>query len=319
MMMKTLLKITLALASIAIVSACGVGVATDHQYSDQNRKDAKALNDLFDVARGTYNGTFTPADKGVADQTGTLSLYVVSVREGANPDGTVRVRPALYGRFKLDGAVTPTDYLPMTGNYDELGNIDLSTVSATQSGVASSPVDAPTIEIRGVVAKDHASVEAINTGGPWGHFEGSRISADASAPSTGEAQDLRSRLIAIYTPIVGIYSGTVDTGVERARVQITVSINEGGAGGTGVSAPYLVGQYRRLDFPSGIGERQLAINYDSLSHTVSMTGVQGGGSVPGSSTFSGRGTWRNSVLNVDLTDSRGQTGNFTATRKPSRN
>ena len=332
---------------IASLSGCGVGVENNDQYTAQQRKDAKALNDRFDRVRGTYEGSFANPDAGIAPHKARLLLYVVNVREGANPDGTLRVRPALYGRFQLVDAVGQTDYLSMQGDYDELGAISMTSLTSTSTsgggttggtgggtsggtgagGSTASSGDTATISIAGTIGNDGVTVDVSNTGGLWGRFIGNRKSQDAAAPTSSDALELRQRLLMVYRNIEGSYNATVDTGAQRIPISMTISIAENGAGGTGVSIPYLVAQYRRLDFPAGIGERQLAVNYDQLSGRISLNqvgsstpGGTGGGQTgpPGSTYFAGSGTWINNVLDVVFRDRNGYAGELKATRKPYR-
>lgn len=335
--MKSILKLTLCVAMLGSLAACGVGVEDDNSYTAQNQKDAKALSDLYSTVVGTYTGTFATADKKVSGLAGTLRLYIVKVRQGTNPDGTVHVTPALYGRFQLDNYVTATDYVPMTGNYDKQGNIDLSTESAAggTSDKAGTGGDQGTgagirvvagLEIGGFVGNDTASIDlSRNRNGQWGHFEGTRVSTEVASPSEGEAQELADRLYALYSKMAGSYQGTIDNGATKARVEIVLSIAESTVGGGTTAVPNLIGQFRRLDFPTGVGERQLVVSYDSFSGAIQMTGVStvptspgGGQPVPGSQTFSGRGTWLNQTLTVRLTDKSGDLGELKAARRPVR-
>jgi hypothetical protein len=332
-MKKALLNSLMAVAVVSGLAACGVGgvgVENDSAATAQQDRDAKALNERFGPIVGTYEGTFSNPDSGVTPHKSRLLLYVVNVREGANPDGTVRVRPALYGRFQLTDVVGQTDYLAMQGDYDSLGNISMGSIAAsggttgggggTSSGAGSSTGgDTATISIKGTILNGNVTIDVSNTGGYWGRFVGSRTTETASAPSASDAVELRERLLGLYRTLEGVYSTTVDTGSQRAPISLTISIAEGASGGSGVSIPYLVAQYRRLDFPAGIGERQLGVNYDALSGRISMSAVSGGSTtVPGSQYFSASGTWVNGNLDVTLRDRNGFAGELKATRKPYR-
>lgn len=337
--MKTaVVKIVCALSLATAFAGCGVGQPSQDEYTAQQQKDAQALNQRFDVVKGTYDGTFSNPDAGIAPHKARLLLYVINVNAGANPDGTVRVRPALYARFQLVDIVGQTDYLSMQGDVDALGNLQMTSLAGqasgggitggtgggTQSGggagsggSTAASGDTATISIKGTLVNGVATVDVSNTGGYWGRFVGDRTSSDAAAPSFSDAEELRERLLATYRTIEGSYQAVVDTGSTRMPVEIKITIAEPGTGGTGISIPYLVAQYRRLDFPAGVAERQLAVNYDALSGRISMNAIQGGSTtVPGSQYFAASGTWANQNLDVTLRDSRGYEGELKAVRKP---
>ena len=116
--MKRSTTVSSALAvALLVLSACGSNSGSgSNEYTDQQRRDAKVLQDRFDSVRGTYEGTISNPAAGLEPLKAKLIVYTVNVREGANPDGSVRIRPALYGRFQLVDAVSATDYTSLTGD-----------------------------------------------------------------------------------------------------------------------------------------------------------------------------------------------------------
>lgn len=298
------------IAASLFASACGVGVDGSDETAALQRRDAKALEARFQQVRGTYEGELVGA--GLEPLQAKLTLWVLNVTESTNPDGTVRIRPALKGRFQLVGPVSPTDYLTLSGDYNELGQISLTNVSAGGAAGGGDQKPVESLSIRGTIVDGKAQLEIVRNQGVWGEFKGVRTTIDASAPPAGEDVEFRERLMRLYAPIEGTYVAVLEGGVERVKVSITITIGEDVTTGL----PVLIGQYRRLDFPPGVGERSLLLSYDSTTGRLSIKGTSGGGSVPGSNYFSGTGTWKNGELNASLVDHRGPLGRFKATRQP---
>ena len=314
--MKRSTTVSSALAvALLVLSACGSNSGSgSNEYTDQQRRDAKVLQDRFDSVRGTYEGTISNPAAGLEPLKAKLIVYTVNVREGANPDGSVRIRPALYGRFQLVDAVSATDYTSLTGDYDELGALSLTSISSTSgAGTTGTTGDAVALSVKGTVAGGEANVSVTRNGGDWGQFKGTRTTFDASAPSTSDSANYRDRLLALYTQLEGTYVGIVDNGTDRIKVGLTVTTGEDSSG-----QPTLVAQYRRFDLPTGVGELQLSVTYDSTTHRVTMLAVPGGGSpsIPGSGYLAGSGTWANGILDVALRDRKGSMGTLHSNRQP---
>jgi len=99
--MKTLILPVVATAIMAMgLVGCGIGTDGNDQMKAQQQRDAKVLEERFQTVRGTYEGNLENPASGLGPLRAKLTLYVVNVRETANPDGSVRIRPALYGRFQ---------------------------------------------------------------------------------------------------------------------------------------------------------------------------------------------------------------------------
>lgn len=320
MISRTLLSFVTAVSVVLSLNACGIGQGND-EFTAQQQQDSKVLTDRFNTVVGLYEGTFTSSNPDVAPQKGILKLFIANVRESTpNPDGTVRVRPALNGRFRLEKVVVPTDYLSMNGDYDKLGNVNMSSLTSaggTGGAGGGGTGEMRQISILGTIANNSATIGITNDSGYWGRFVGQRVSTEGASPGNDD-EEYRERLLSIYREMEGSYQGVVDNGEERVKIEITLTIAEDGKGGSGISVPFLVGQYRRMDFPSGIGERQLAVNFLSYTSRISMNAVQGGGTVPGSQYFAATGTWKDQKLNVTLRDRRGYAGELIAVRKPLR-
>ncbi|MES2965117.1 MAG: hypothetical protein V4760_14625 [Bdellovibrionota bacterium] len=285
---------------VALVAGCGIGTNGSDESADLQRRDAKVLEQRFQQVRGTYEGTLTNPATGLGPLRAKLTLYVMNVSEAPNPNGSIRIRPALVGRFELQDVASVTDYMSLNGDYNELGELNLS-----GSGTAEK------LSVKGTIFGGKANVALVRNRGPWGVFEGDRTTHDASMPSSDDEAAYRNKLLRVLTPVEGVYIGVLD-GADRVKVSITITIGEDVATGN----PILVGRYRRLDVPSGVADRGLAVEFDSTTGVITMRGTSGGGTVPGSDYFSGTGTWKAEVLSVKLTDHRGPLGKLSATRSP---
>ncbi len=298
-----------------VLSACGVGVDGADDFRAQQARDSKALQSRFDRIRGVYEGELIGESMGEAIKDRSLRarlfLYVLPVREGINPDGTTKIRPALYGRLELIDAVSETDTLTLSGDYDEFGYLSMTSLSGSGPSGGS---DRLALALFGQVFGDRASLDVSRKGGRWGRFEAAKISSDAPAPEGGEDVNYRDRLRKLYEKMEGVYEGILEGGPERNRVEITLTVGQG-PGANGGLAPILNGQFRYSDLPRGVGERQLRVEFDSLTGQISMDAIAGGGSIPGSQFLSLEGTWVEGFLRVRIRDSRGALGNLVATRR----
>lgn len=321
-LVKSAFKMTLVAAMALGFSACGIGVENSQQYSAENDRNNKALEETFSRAVGIYEGKLSSRDGQIVDAPGSLTVFTQKVNEGTFPDGTTKTRLAIYARFRLNDKLLPTDYTSITGSYTTFGALSLSsenTAAPAQGGGSGAGSAGPKLSIVGNLAGEQAVVDiSRNLSSVWGRFQGTRVTDDTGAPAGGDEDDYRERLLRVYRRMEGIYQGVADSGTERVKVEILLTIVESRGSGTGQSYPTLIGQYRRLDFPSGIGERSLEVIYDSLTSNISMRANEGGGTVPGSGVFSASGTWNDQTLNVTLRDRKGYAGQFVAKRKPLR-
>lgn len=318
-MKKITLRFALSLALVGLLgSGCGVGLGGGDENKAQQRRDAKALEERFQQVRGVYEGTLANPITGLGPLRSKLTMYVLNVREGANPDGTIRIRPALYGRFQLVDGASSTDYVTLAGDYDELGQLSLTSVSgqggATSGDTRGGTTSTEAFSLKGAIYGGEANIELVRAGGVWGQFRGTRTTVDASAPTASDWSEYRAKLLRVLTPVEGIYTAVLQGGADRIKVSITMTVSENMTTGL----PGLMGQFQRLDMPpgSGVGDRSLSIDYDSTTGIITMRGVDGGGSVPGSNYFSGTGVWTKGVLKVSLTDKRGRLGELIANRQP---
>lgn len=315
--MKTMFKALMAVVAMGAMSACGVGVEHDDQYTNQQQKDNNALTEQYSHAVGTYEGTLVSTTPGVAAQKGHLYLYVTQLDAGSNPDGSRKSQATLMGRFLLDNVVADTDYTTLVAKYDAFsGSLTLSATgsASSQTGTASNA-----ITVEGTVLSDSADVVVKKGGRDWGHFTATRTSSTVTAPVSSDDVDRRERLFTVYREIEGTYTATIDSGSQRIPVILTISVNETASQTPGVTIPVLIAQYRRADVSPGIGEYQLSVSYDQLSGRIAMTATSGGGSsVPGSNYLSASGTWLDGNLDVVLRNRSGYMGELKATRKPYR-
>lgn len=238
---------------------------------------------------GTYEGSIINTD--AVSRPALLSVYLVNVRDGVNPDGTIRIRPALMSRFQYRDVVLPTDYASMQGVASADGQVKM----ASNDGA---------ISMSGLIIGEQATVDVSTAGGLLGQFSGQRTSTNVNAPTGSDAIELRERMRAQLEALEGVYSGVVETASERVPVQLSLVVQEGTSG-----TPVLTALYRRLDMPAGIGDRALTITFDPLHDRVS-------GSSDG--TFSLSGTWTAGALDVVFRDQHGFAGELKATRKPLR-
>jgi hypothetical protein len=315
-MIYALVKIVLSVATLTSLSACGVGVEGDNQYSAQQQKDADALKAKYNKVVGVYSGVLNSSSSGQTNVPATLELYPLeTVNPTVNPDGTTRTLPVLLGRFQLANIVSTTDYVTMIGNFDtNTSAVVLSPAAAFASGAAT--VDVTSISVAGTVGVDSADVIVKKQGREWGHFTGTRTSRIVGAPTSNDETERRNRLYTVYHKIEGNYDATIDTGSQQIPVSLTISIKEKAGDSPGVTIPVLVAQYRRLDVSSSVGQYQLAVSYDQISNLMSMIATSGGSpAVPGSDYLSAAGTWTNGNLDVVLRDRNGYAGELIATRK----
>jgi len=315
--MKTMFKVLMSVVALSALSACGVGVEHDDQYTNQQQKDNDALTEQYAHAVGSYEGTLVSTTPGVAPQKGHMYLFITQLDAGSNPDGSRKSQATLMGRFLLDSVVSETDYTTLIAKYNAFsGGISLS---ASGSASSSQGTDSNSITIEGSVMSDTADVVVKKGGRDWGRFQANRTSAEVTAPVSSDDVDRRERLFAVYREIEGTYSATIDSGSQRLPVILTISVNEVPSQSPGVTIPVLVAQYRRADISPGIGEYQMSVSYDQLSGRIGMTATAGGGpSVPGSAYLSASGTWLSGNLDVVFRNRTGYMGELKAKRKPYR-
>jgi hypothetical protein len=324
---KRVFRLSLGLAFVApmVLLACAGGGGMAEDQKDLQRRDAEKLSGQYESLRGTYEGTLANAKSGLRPTAGKLSLYIVPVKDdsGVNPDGTPKFRPTLRGRFRLNDAVSETDTLTLIGDYDERsGALQLTTV-----GSGGQSAESAMLSIRGSAVGGKVKLELVRRGGTWGYFDGSRTSQDASAPAAGEDTETRQRLLTVYQKVVGRYSGVVDSfDGERYEIELNLFVVEraapSGQGQGSSMMPALQAQYRRTDVTSGIGEKSLVVEYNSLTGEIYMTAdtgkaqTGGGATAPaGSGTFSVTGDLINKVMTVTLSDRRGVFATVRATSR----
>lgn len=287
-----------ALLSLS-VSGCGIGLEADDDANAQQIRDAKALSERYGRVVGTYEGTIANPATGMAALKAVLALYSLPLRDGTNSDGSVKIRPGLFGRLSLVNAISETDYLTLAGEYRESGELILTSLTP-QTGPGSGEVTSLSVEGYGV--NGSVSLAVKRQGGLWGRFEGQRVSLEASAPPAGEMVDRANRFRAIYRNIEGDYEGEIvgTSGGEdvRYRVRIRLSVDEKIDGGSGVSIPYLVAKYSNLEFPPGTDERYLAVEYNSQTRSIGMTSIMSDGKVPGAQFFALEGRIENREMNL---------------------
>ena len=312
--MKTILKAVLAAVVVSTLAACGVGVEHDDQYAKQQQKDNDALTDQFSRVAGVYEGTMTSTIQGVAPQAGTFYLYITQEDGGKNPDGSPRSVATLRGRFMLDKVVADSDYTRLAANYNAVsGAISLAPAAGTQT-------DQNATTIEGHAYNESAQLTIKKGGGDWGYFQGTRTSKSAQAPVSGDEDELRARIFAVYRNVVGTYNARVDSGTQKIPVTMTLSITEQKIDQTSsATKPVLTAQFQRGDVAPDIGAYSLAVSYDQLSGRMSMIATAGGSdAVPGSKNLTGSGTFVNQVMTLQIYYRNGYMGEFKATRIPLR-
>lgn len=315
---------------LGMLTACSGGTNSGEDMRAQQAKDAKALEDLFSGVQGRWEGVVSNPSIGLEPFRAEMILYTYYVQDGANPDGSIRLRPALRGKFRPLDFVTETDLMTLTGYYDRSGSLIMTgqamspTGAATGSGAGSSgaaAADTLILSIRGTAAGGHVNLEVTRQGGVWGYFDASRVSTDASAPLAGEATEYRERFLRINGPIEGRYFGTLkaiegnDYKVEIDLVIIEQPLASGG------SRPVLLAQYKRLDAPPGTLEWSLSVDYNSQTGDVIMreSALTGGSSVPGGMILSVSGKMKTvsgkKVLAVDVRNKTARLGSLEAVRR----
>ncbi len=312
--MKIGLSVILGILSISStlwLTACSGGTSSGEDARAQQQRDAKTLEDLFSGVQGTWSGTVSNPSSGLQDFDADLKLYVYYIQDGANPDGSVRVRPTLRGRFQPKNFVAETDLVNLIGDYDRSGRLVMTAQPVASSpGSAAAPgltITASTLSVGGSVSQGNMEVAVTREGGVWGIFKATRTSTSSTAPSAGEQTEYRDRFIRINGPWEGSYRGTLrsvdgnDYGVEISLLVLDRPMESGG------SRPILIAQYRRLDVPTGSIEWALVVDFNSQTGEVLMKNdpsAGGGGSgVPGGMTLSVSGTLKDfgGVKTMDVT------------------
>lgn len=289
------LRLALIAVSALVLNACGVGIESSDETKAQEVRDAKVQEDRYNRIKGVYEGVISNEQSGLKPMRASLSLYIFSVQEGKHADGTPKVRPELRGRFKLLDTIGETDTLTLSGDYNEMGELKLSTLAAS----AGTGAAANQLSILGRIDGNQVRINVLNLQGLWGVFEGRMVSSEASAPADGDKEDYRQRLLAIYRQVEGTYSGSVITErasqrapggtveVERYPVELTLIVQEL-PGANGALVPSLVGFYHRTENPDGAGDRSLTVEYHWLTGDIALRNG-GGGTGSGSGTTTSPG------------------------------
>jgi hypothetical protein len=300
------LALALMTSMSMFTTACSPGSAPGDETRAQQARDAKALEDLYSSVQGTWDGELL--SPGLRPLAARLSVYIVYLQDGANPDGSARLRPTLRARFLPQDVVTETDQLTLAGDYDRGGRLVMTSLS---SGAGSDVM----LSLRGQASGEQMQVELARKGGVWGVFRARRTSVDSMAPGAGAQQELRERWLRIHRPMEGAYAGTVRaTAGTDFPVEIALVIVERPSS-TGVSTPELQAQYRRLDFPSGIGEWNLKVDYNAQTGEIAMRDSSSAPStIPGANVLSITGTWQQGLLRVEIRNKNSVVGFVEAKR-----
>ncbi len=300
--------------SVLVFSACsgGSGNSGDDLRAQQAR-DQKALENVYSGVQGTWSGTVSNPSSGLASFEGELTLFVVYVQQGKNPDGTAILAPILRGKFQPNEFVTESDMIALSGAYDRGGLLTLA------GELDPTAVSKKILSVRGTVASGQMTVELTREGGVWGTLTAVRTSTASSAPTAGEQTEYRERFMRIYGGVEGRYQGRMqsvngnDYGVEIAMVIIERPLDAGG------SRPILSAQYRRLDAPAGTLEWSLVVDYNKQTGEILMreSGSTGSG-VPGGMILSVSGSLATNggtkVLDVTVRNRAAVLGRLQATR-----
>jgi hypothetical protein len=297
-----------ALLSTALgLSACSAGFSKDDDQKSQVRRDNEKLEAQFNLITGTYRGELKTYDTRVKGLEAELSLYILMEEDGVNSDGSKKARPALHGRFQLVDAVTDTDLLTLGGDYD----------ARTGSLILTSPKGAVQLSLRGSAVSERVQLDITRLDGQWGRYNATRISTQASAAAGGDIIDRRDRLLSVYRKVDGFYDGIVSgPSGTRSPIQIDLMAVEH-ADASGLMLPQLVAQLRWLHAPDGIGERNLLVDYNSVTGVISMreSSSTSSSTTPGAAMFSGSGTLIDGKLSIRFFERRGELGQFTAQRR----
>lgn len=323
-------KIFFAFISLFAMTAgtgCSGGVGQGEDARAQQAKDSKALEDLYGGVQGRWEGVVSNPTIGLEPFKAEFSLYTYYVQDGANPDGSVRVRPALRGKFRPIDFVTETDVMTLTGDYDRNGQLRMTaemnraaTSAAGSAGAAGSSADSLILSLRGLAAGNQMTLEVTRQGGVWGTFQGARVSTDASAPVAGEASEYRSRFFRINGHLEGRYFGKLKAseGADyNAEVDIVIIEQPLASGG---SRPALRAQYKRL--PAGELEWSLAVDYNSQTGEILMRDSSDTptiGTMPGGQILSISGRFKTvsgkKVLDLEVRNKTSKVGTLLAERR----
>ena len=301
----------------ALVASCGNPMRTEGDDKAVEIRNEKARSDRYQGIKGTYEGCLysgsAPSEKcDRADEfRATMVINPVIKQDGTYADGTARMRSRLSGRLKMTDVIGDADYVTMSGDYTEFGELQLTSggnaAGAVEGGDKSAaPVS---IAVQGGVKGNVMNIEVIKRESVWRKFAAKRVSKDALGPSESDEQELRDRLLKIYSGIHGTYEGVIG-GHRGYKVSIMLLMSDGMRSGPGVPMPMLHGVFDRLDVSDGgtAGRRQLAVSFNSVRDEIFMDAV----GVSASGILSMRGTLRDRVLDVHVVDRFGDVGRLTA-------
>lgn len=318
--MRNTFLVTVALVVVGVLAACSNGGNQGEDLRDQQARDAKALEALYSGVVGKWDGEMSNPGAGLKSMKGQLLVYTMYIADGSNPDGSVRLRPTLRGRFQPSDYITNTDFLVLSGDYNRDGRLVMASGTAS-TGAAAGGVAVPSdavLSIAGSAAADKMQVQISRKNGVWGNFIASRVTRVASAPAEGDAAEIRARYVRILGPIEGRYNGVLDATEGTDYVaELSMVLAEV----PGYAAPELVALYRRLEGGVMTIEWKLAVDYDTQTGEVFMrntSGVVGGGAGGGASMLSISGVLSDvgghKVLTGTVRDATSVLGTLTVTR-----
>jgi hypothetical protein len=245
-----------------------------------------------------------------------MVVNTVIKQDGSYADGTARMRSRLFGRIKMTDVIGDADYVTMNGDYTEFGELQLTSTSGAaaapegeKSEGTKSVASAISIAVQGGVKGGVMNVEVIKRESVWRKFQAKRVSRDALGPSESDEQELRDRLLNIYGTLQGTYEGVI-SGHRGFKASVVLLMSDGARVGQGVPMPVVHGVFDRLDMSDGgtAGRRQLNVVFNSVRDEIFMdaVGVQSHG------ILSLRGTLKERVLDVQVSDRFGYVGRLTA-------
>ena len=310
-----------------LASGCGLGSGNNDDISAQQTRDFAKLTETYRAVQGLYHGTLSTGDSMFPSTPGTLIIYYVQVDAGSNPDGTRRILPVLKSRFRLDKAVSDTDNVLMSGDYRAQTGI-LSLTSESQGGSAPGSgapggggqgAQAPSpsggasgsISMQGVlIGEVLRDLNIVRKGGPWGTFQGVRLTSDISSPVSGDPSGDRARLYAIYGAAEGRYLGYL-VGPQGRRESLEIKLNIANGSDIIGQIAYLAGTFHFTAAAPGVANVSLvADNFDAFTGDIYLRQSPD----PGGH-FSLRGRIRNGVFNVEVRSFNGFEGNYSGVRQ----
>jgi hypothetical protein len=240
--MKTLNFLFIASAAL-LISAC----AFDKNSNPSDRKAAEDyayLKEKHSHVTGVYEGSFKTTDGG--NQILKVTLTSIDVPAGTNERGENKIKRELRARFSFESTAKP-DVLLDKVDYLEETNPPQIIFASTPNAATNPDLVSATLNIYG----DTLQGTVVSGARTLGTANLKLVTRDTDAPGAGDQNEENLRLIRLYTPLTGTYSGIIaPPSNQGSKTEVIVEINVGWKNDPRYPAedrkiPTLIGLYRR--------------------------------------------------------------------------